>query len=75
MKSISLKGRKDFGEGCHSASTESYFYEAAYQPVQRDYPIPVNRQGQCKKSLSFPKVGNGRLGSAPKGVGLSLILK
>ena len=32
---------------CHSASTEPYFHEAAYQPVQRDSPIPVNRQGRC----------------------------
>ena len=60
VKSISLKGRKDFGEGCHSVSTEPYFYEAAYRPVQRDSPIPVNRQGQCivaEKISFFPKSG------------------
>ena len=75
VKSIHFKERKDFGDGCHSASTEPYFYEAAYQPVQRDSPIPVNRQGQCVVALSFLRVGNGRLGSAPKVVGLSLIVK
>ena len=47
IKSLTLKGEGDFGEGCHSASTEPYFYEAAYQPVQRDIPIPVNEYGQC----------------------------
>ena len=29
IKSLTLKGEGDFGEGCHSASTEPYFYEAA----------------------------------------------
>ena len=56
VKSISFKGRKDLGDGCHSASTEPYFHEAAYQPVQRDSPIPVNRQGQsiiAEKISSF----------------------
>ena len=47
VKSIPFKVRKDLGDGCHSASTEPYFHEAAYQPVQRDSPIPVNRQGRC----------------------------
>ena len=47
IKSLTLRGKGDFGEGCHSASTEPYFYEAAYQPVQKDTPIPVNEYGQC----------------------------
>ena len=47
VKSILIKDRIDFGESCHSASTEPYFYDAAYQPVQRDVPIPVNMQGKC----------------------------
>ena len=47
VKSISLEKSEDFGDSCHSASTEPYFYEAAYQPVQRDTPIPVNEYGQC----------------------------
>ena len=45
--SLTLKERGDFGEGSHNRSTEPYFYEAAYQPVKRDAPIPVNKQGQC----------------------------
>ena len=70
VKSISLKGRKDFGEGCHSVSTEPYFYEAAYQPVQRDSPIPVNRQGQCivaEKISFFPKSGKWKTWKCTKG--------
>ena len=70
VKSISLKGRKDFGEGCHSAPTEPYFYEAAYQPVQRDFPIPVNRQGQCivaEKISFFPKSGKWKTWKCTKG--------
>ena len=70
VKSISIKGRKDFGEGCHSVSTEPYFYEAAYQPVQRDYPIPVTRQGQCivaEKISSFPKSGKWKTWKCTKG--------
>ena len=70
VKSISLKGRKDFGEGCHSAPTEPYFYEAAYQPVQRDSPIPVNRQGQCivaEKISFFPKSGKWKTWKCTKG--------
>ena len=71
MKSISIKGRKDFGEGCHSVSTEPYFYEAAYQPpVQRDFPIPVNRQGQCivaEKISFFPKSGKWKTWKCTKG--------
>ena len=66
VKSISLKGRKDFGEGCHSAPTEPYFYEAAYQPVQ----IPVNRQGQCivaEKISFFPKSGKWKTWKCTKG--------
>ena len=68
VKSISLKGRKDFGEGC--APTEPYFYEAAYQPVQRDSPIPVNRQGQCivaEKISFFPKSGKWKTWKCTKG--------
>ena len=70
VKSISLKGRKDFGDGCHSVSTEPYFYEAAYQPVQRDSPIPVNRRGQCivaEKISFFPKSGKWKTWKCTKG--------
>ena len=47
IKSMCIKEQKDFGDGCHTASTEPYFYEAAYQLVKRDTPIPVNEWGKC----------------------------
>ena len=38
--------RKDFGEGIHHASTEPYFYDAAYSAVKRKC-IPITRHGVC----------------------------
>ena len=45
-KSIQLNDENDFGKGCHTSSTEPYFFEAAYLHV-RDSPIPVNKRGEC----------------------------
>ena len=49
VKSISITSREDFGEGRHSAATETYFYYAAYMyvRVKRGTAIPINEQGQC----------------------------
>ena len=38
--------RKDIGEGIHHASTEPYFYDAAYSVVKRKC-IPITRHGVC----------------------------
>ena len=38
---MQIKGAEDFGEGCHAAFTEPYFYDSAYEPVKRDYTLPV----------------------------------
>ena len=46
IKSMCINEQKDFGDGCHTASTEPYFYEVAYQLVKRDTPIPVNELGK-----------------------------
>ncbi len=35
IKSIQIKGSEDLGRGCHTASSEPYFYDSAYQPVKR----------------------------------------
>ena len=35
IQSMQICDRKDFGEGCHMTSTEPYFYDAAYHPVNR----------------------------------------
>ncbi len=47
IKSIQIKGSEDFGLGCHTASSEPYFYDSAYQPVKRDSAIPVSEDGKC----------------------------
>ena len=46
IKSITLKTQDDLGKGCHTQSTEPYFYEAAYLHV-RETLIPVNDDGEC----------------------------
>ena len=47
VNSLNIKGRDDFGEECHTASSEPYFYDSAYQPVQRAYAIPIDENGSC----------------------------
>ena len=47
VQSIQIKGAEDFGEGCHTASTEPYFYDSAYEPVKRDYALPIDECGKC----------------------------
>ena len=47
IKSTKITNRDDFGEGCHSASTEPYFYDSSYQYVRRFSPIPINEAGEC----------------------------
>ena len=53
-KSIPLEAKSDFGKGCHTRSTEPYFYEAAYLYV-RDSPIPVNEEGECVVARAHPE--------------------
>ena len=47
IKSIQIKRRDDFGKGCHSMSTEPYFFDSAYQLVKRATAIPINEDGHC----------------------------
>ena len=47
VNSLNIKGQDDFGEECHTASSEPYFYDSAYQPVQRAYAIPIDENGRC----------------------------
>ena len=54
LKRIRLHDPKDFGKGCHSRHSEPYFYEAAYQPVVRDSPIPINERGECVVATEIP---------------------
>ena len=47
VQSIQIKGAEDFGEGCHTVSTEPYFYDSAYEPLKRDYALPIDEYGKC----------------------------
>ena len=42
VQGIQICDKKDFCEGCHMASTEPYFYDTAYSPVNRNYAIPID---------------------------------
>ena len=53
IKSITLKTQDDLGKGCHTQSTEPYFYEAAYLHV-RETVIPVNDDGECVVAKGIP---------------------
>ena len=44
--SIQLTRKSDLGESIHSASTEPYFYESAYQFCKHDSVLTVLRSGQ-----------------------------
>ena len=47
VNSLVIKGRDDFGDVCHTASSEPYYYDSAYQLVQRAYAIPIDENGRC----------------------------
>ena len=46
IKTLKIDGKEDFGESCHSASTEPYYYDTAYQLVKRDYALPIDENGK-----------------------------
>ena len=41
IQRMDINGLNDFGEACHTESSEPYFYDSAYLPVKRASPIPV----------------------------------
>ena len=38
---------EDFGESCHTASSEPFFYDQSYEMVHRTSPIAVDSNGRC----------------------------
>ena len=46
IKRLSIKGEKDFGDTIHTVSSEPYFYDSAYQQVQRHTAIPIEERGR-----------------------------
>ena len=58
VSSLNIKGRNDFGEGCHTASSEPFYYDAAYKPVQRACVIPIDENGRCVMANEISSSGN-----------------
>ena len=44
---LSIKGEKDFGDTIHTASSELYFHDSAYQQVQRHTTVAIDERGRC----------------------------
>ena len=49
-----MKTRDDLGKGCHTQTTEPYFYKAAYLHV-RETLMPVDN-GECVVAKGIPLV-------------------
>ena len=56
-----IKGKDDFGDQRHCASSEPYFYDAAYRTLNTYLPIPVTEYGKCIVSYLCPSQGKGPL--------------
>ena len=41
VQSMELTDKNDFGDGCHMASTEPFFYDSAYKLVKKGYALPI----------------------------------
>ena len=46
VQSLCITCKEDFGEGCHTASTEPYYYDPAYQLIDRHPVLPVDDNGR-----------------------------
>ena len=47
VQNLNIKGRDDFGEGCHTTASEPYYYDSPYHPVKRPSSIPIKDNGVC----------------------------
>ena len=47
VQSMELTDKNDFGDGCHMASTEPFFYDSAYKLVKKEYVLPIDTNGRC----------------------------
>ena len=56
IQGMTIGEKKDFGVGCHMASTEPFFYDTAYKHVKRDYALPIDENGVFWPMLSTQSV-------------------
>ena len=47
VQNLKIKGRDDFGEGCHTTASEPYYYDSAYHLVKRPSAISIKENGMC----------------------------
>ena len=47
INAIQISGSEDFGVGCHTASSEPYYFDSAYQHVKRDSALAIDVNGKC----------------------------
>ena len=38
---LMITDKNDFGDCCHMASTEPFFYDSAYKLVKKEYALPI----------------------------------
>ena len=43
---MELTDKNDFGDGCHMASTETFFYDSTYKLVKKDNTLPIDTNGR-----------------------------
>ena len=69
VQKLNIKGRDDFGEGCHTTASEPCYYDSAYHPVKRPSAIPVNEDGTCvvANKISNSENTNSKGEQAPRG--------
>ena len=47
VQSMELTDKNDFGDGCHMASAEPFFYDSAYKLVKKECALPIDTNGRC----------------------------
>ena len=50
VQSMELADKNDFGDRCHMASTEPFFYDSAYNLVKREYCLANRYQWEMHHS-------------------------
>ena len=61
VQNLKIKGRDDYGEGCHTTASEPYYHDSAYHPVKRPSAIPIRENRMCVMNLATQKVTVPRL--------------
>jgi len=65
IKSLKVDGKEDFGVGCHTASTELYYYDTANKLVNRGYTLPIDKNGKCEVANEIWPEDEKKMGNTP----------